>query len=488
MSFLHLQITGYHRRLLLLLRGRFALNWSFLVGSNLACQVLGMFATIRIARTLAPEGYGAYNLVQTVASIGMIVAGLGFRNVIIRECARHPEKSASLFLVSTLIRSCSLIITAIGLLLCRALGQIDFSIPLVGTAVVLMVGVSIWDLVESITFAHEHMEYSAVINLAGSIVWVLLAWAVPKNCLTPLNVALTFAILQTTEALIYVAVGRRLGYFRGQVQALLWRSLLRQSLPFYWLAIMSSVTSQLPILILAHRSGRAEVGLYNVGWRLVTPMQMLTATALTALYPSLCQTAVGDEQRFLEAVKHALLGLTVLGVTGALSISLLRQEIVALLFGNAYRASADALAFQCWYSALFAIFSFIGVVLAARDRQKWLAALSSAFALVSTPLLWFGSGYGASGLALAALGTAVVNMTYHWVALQRCLPKPLTAAFVVLLAAAFVAGMLVSWAAPQTLPFPWRIAIVMGTVGLLAAGAVSFDIGRQHAPINLRAQ
>ncbi len=42
-----------------LLRNRFARNWSFLVGSNLACQVLRMLATIRLARLLAPEGLAA---------------------------------------------------------------------------------------------------------------------------------------------------------------------------------------------------------------------------------------------------------------------------------------------------------------------------------------------------------------------------------------------------------------------------------------------
>src|SRR3954453_8212814 len=65
-------------------------NFSALVMSGLGAQALGMLATIRGARALAPGGYGQYNLVQTIAGLGAVIAGLGLRNVVIRECARHP--------------------------------------------------------------------------------------------------------------------------------------------------------------------------------------------------------------------------------------------------------------------------------------------------------------------------------------------------------------------------------------------------------------
>jgi O-antigen/teichoic acid export membrane protein len=110
-------------RLVSVLRGRFARNWSLLVVSSMAGQALGMLATIRIARTLAPAGYGQYNLVQTVAGIGTVVALLGFRNVLVRETARHPERSADLFFVSAFIRTGMLLLSVLGIVVYSGLNQ-----------------------------------------------------------------------------------------------------------------------------------------------------------------------------------------------------------------------------------------------------------------------------------------------------------------------------------------------------------------------------
>ncbi len=52
----------------MLLRSRFLRNWSFLALSGIVCQLLGMLATVRIARALTPDGYCQYNLVQTLAA------------------------------------------------------------------------------------------------------------------------------------------------------------------------------------------------------------------------------------------------------------------------------------------------------------------------------------------------------------------------------------------------------------------------------------
>src|SRR5947209_918632 len=96
---------------------RFARNWSLLVFSTVACQPLGMLANIRIARALAPGGYGQFNLVQSVAGLASVFAGLGLRNVVVRECARHPGNSARIFYTSAILRLVALFAVGSGILL-----------------------------------------------------------------------------------------------------------------------------------------------------------------------------------------------------------------------------------------------------------------------------------------------------------------------------------------------------------------------------------
>lgn len=456
----------------IILGNRFARNWMSLVVSNLICQALGVLAIIRITRALSPESYGQYSLVITMAALGTVLASLGVRHVAIRECARNPERSASIFFASTLLRAPMLVVVGAGILLYNQLVGYSHGLDIIlgAFAVGLLVGQSSWELIENIAFGHERMEYSAGINLAGSIIWVSAVWTVPDSWLTLFNVSLAFTTLQAGKTLVYIAVGSRAGYFRGASEISQRLSfLLRQSLPFYWLAVLTATTNQVPILFLAERSGQAEVGFYNAGFRLISPMQMLIMTALNALYPGLSQAAVSNNRQFMRLIQRVLLGITLIGTVGALSISLLRQEVVLLLFGPAYSFAADAMAFQCWYSVWLAIYSVIGISLAATDKQRWLAWLSTCYALLSVPILWLGAGYGATGLAGAMVGAAVINIPYHWMTFQRSLPCPLTPSFTLSLAMVLGGGFTVAWLIPQSLHLLWRLALLTVLVALLVA-------------------
>jgi O-antigen/teichoic acid export membrane protein len=254
---------------------------------------------------------------------------------------------------------------------------------------------------------------------------------------------------------------------------------LARSLPFYWMSVLTAATNQLPLLFLVERAGQSQVGLYNAGLRLTYPLQVILESALTALYPGLSRTAATDPARYVNMLRRALLGLTMLGVAGATSLSLIRHEVVVLLFGPAFGPSADALAFQCWFSVLYATLSLIGTSLAASDRQRQLAALSTAYAVIATPILWFGAGLGATGLAAAILLAAAVNMTYHWLAFQRSLPKRVPPGFLLRLALIAAAGLSVAWGVPSD----WLLGVRLSIAALLSGVCLTAVVVNRAPPL-----
>jgi O-antigen/teichoic acid export membrane protein len=243
--------------------------------------------------------------------------------------------------------------------------------------------------------------------------------------------------------------------------------LLRESFPFYLLALLTAVANVLPILFLAARSGHAEVGFYNAGYKMIVPLQMLFLTFMTTLYPGLSQTAITNTERFMTIIRNAFLGLTLLLSIMATFLTLLRREIIFFLFGPVYNPAANTMAFQSWYAVFMAIFGLIGVSLAARDRQKCLAKLSSCYALLATPILWWGSRYGAAGLAMSMLFVAFLNMTYHWVVFHKSLPFQMPVCFVLTLFAIVGISMLVAWSVPQVWPWSLRTILYLIFVGAL---------------------
>jgi O-antigen/teichoic acid export membrane protein len=228
-------------------------------------------------------------------------------------------------------------------------------------AVAAMAGLAAWDLLESIAFGHQRMGFSAVLSAVGALAWLIWAWSVPEAWLTPVSVSIAFAAVQLAKVLAYAMLERQAGSFSGSRHRVHWKQeILQPALPFYWLAIVAALTSQVPILFLAEHAGQAEVGLYNVGFRVVTPLQMLLVTAFTALYPGLSRTASSASPRFGQLVRDALIGTVALGTAGAILISSVRHEVVLLLFGPAYVAAAEPVAALSWYSVLLAISSLIG--------------------------------------------------------------------------------------------------------------------------------
>ncbi|MCL4544113.1 MAG: oligosaccharide flippase family protein [Chloroflexi bacterium] len=464
-------------KLLSVIPDKFTRNWSLLVLSSVGGQALGMLATIRVARVLSPEGYGLYNLVQTVAGLGAVVAGLGLRNVIIRQCARQPEWSGLILSASALMRAGMLIMAGAGVMLYSLVSPDHLVSTYGGVTVGLLVALMAWDLVESVFFGLERMEFSAGINLVGAAVWAGVTWGFPSSWLVTLNVTIGFALVQFLKSAAYLVVTYSSGCIRlhGQPmrqggQAAWLRSqglgLLRQSVPFYWLALLAAATNQVPILLLMERSGGAEVGLYNAGYRLIYPMQMLLLTALTALYPGLSRTSGNDDEQFVVTVRRALLGIALLGSVGATTVGLLRSELALFFFGSAYLPAADSVAFQCWYTVLFAVYSLVGTVLAARDRQRWLAWLSTCYAVSTVPIVWLGAGGGASGLAASMLLAAVVGLSYHWYVLQKAMPYPFAMGDVLLPTSFLAVGAAAGWLTPQSLPLSARVPLAFGLLTL----------------------
>ena len=54
---------------------------------------MGVLTTFLLARMLGPVGYGAYAIVLSSIGLRVVVAGMGFRTLLVREIARYHSPS-----------------------------------------------------------------------------------------------------------------------------------------------------------------------------------------------------------------------------------------------------------------------------------------------------------------------------------------------------------------------------------------------------------
>ncbi|SHM41852.1 Membrane protein involved in the export of O-antigen and teichoic acid [Cyclobacterium lianum] len=409
-----------------ILSNRIFKNFSILTGTNIFIQLISILTSIRLTRLLQPEGYGLYNLMMVEIGIFSIVAVYGLRLVIVRYVARNKSHSRYVFDVSNRIRLVTTLIAILCLVTYNLLiNEVQFTSYMVFILSMCVFFQSSWDSIESIAFGNEKMAASGYINLLFTTLWVASIFIIPKANFNIEVLFTVFAVIQLLKTITFYL------WFNWEIPRLKepidvdpginYSFFIRQSNYYFILAIFSTIQSQIPVLLLNQNSTLEQVGVFNLGYRILSPLSMVLNTALVSLYPSLARLAFENKELFTKNIKILINLLAVIGIAACLCFTLFSEEVVLLMFGKAYLGSVKVILIQCWFTLLFGIFSTIGTVLSSFDRQRQLAVLSIVHGVLAIPVLYIGTKYGAIGLAWAFVISGCINMTYHWVIFSRLL-------------------------------------------------------------------
>lgn len=423
-----------------------------------------------MARQLQPEGYGLFNLVSVQATIFSIIAAYGLRIVVIRHIARSREDARKLFTISSRIRLLTTfiaVVTAIGYNLLLSTDQ-----SLAGSALfvlaILIVFQTFWDTIESISFGFEKMEATGIINLCFTVIWVCQVYIIPTAYFSVTVLLMVFAFNQIAKSITYYLWLRKSILYKQSKPAHIsidaYKDIIRQSNYYFVLAVFTAIQNQIPILFLQFNSTVDQIGQFNLGYRILSPLQMILNMLLTAIFPMFSRLAVENIELFGKRIKTLLNIIVLFGVWGCMCFALFSKDVVLLLYGSAYLPSANVILIQCWFTVLFAIFCLIGTVLSAYDKQKLLAMLSIIYGIIATPIFFFGAKFGAIGLAWCFVVAALVNMTYHWVIFRKLLKNKISYTYTILV---FGSIGVLSWAT-SAYPIEWSFAIRVVTAILLS--------------------
>ncbi|WP_439483336.1 oligosaccharide flippase family protein [Cyclobacterium plantarum] len=401
-------------------------NFSILTGTNIVIQLISILSSIRLTRLLQPEGYGLYNLMMVEIGIFSIIAAYGLRLVIVRYVARNKSHSNYVFNVSNRIRLVTTMIAVFCLITYNLyINEIHFTPYMLFILSMCIVFQSSWDSIESIAFGNEKMEASGYINLIFTTLWVSSIFIIPKADFKIEVLFTVFILIQFLKTITYYYwFNRKIlkQYQNEKIEVdLNHYFFIRQSNYYFILAIFSTIQTQIPVLLLNHNSTLDQVGIFNLGYRILSPLSMVLNTALVSLYPSLSRLAVQNKELFTKNIKSLINLLVVIGIWACLCFTLFSQEVVQILFGEEYLGAVKVILIQCWFTLLYGIFSTIGTVLSSFDRQRQLAILSIIHGILAIPILYYGTKYGAIGLAWAFVISGCVNMTYHWVIFRKLL-------------------------------------------------------------------
>ncbi len=381
-----------------------------------------------IPRFLGASTLGAYSTIYTAASLISLGAAFGSANEVVKRVARDREGAANVIAHTLAIR---LGLWALATLLCLAVAiavrpgattMLAFVLILLGGGLVQVVS-AFHSALQGNQSMGRVAAFGAVLGIGGQAATIL-ALALNTGIVGLAVVGLITSAAGTTVAGILV-----LHHLRGPVH---WsrntaRSLVSSSLPFLAGEAALAVYGSIDFLLLAALTNSSTVGNYSLAYRLSAIPVFASTIVVSAVYPSLAESAGRDDAWFRRVVTSGTRLVLLVTLPMSAGLMALAPEIIHLVAGGEeFQNAVPALALLAIYVPAASVHTILGTSLFARDRQRvvaaiaWLSALFNPLCnLAAIPIAVHFWDNGAIGAAAVMAPTELVSGFLVWRAVGK---------------------------------------------------------------------
>jgi O-antigen/teichoic acid export membrane protein len=404
---------------------RIAKDSVVLFGGEAVSRLLLFATSVALARALGPESFGLVTFAQALLGYFLILGDAGLATYGVRAVAASPQSARGAWLGIVRTR------TAITLVLVVAAWIVLLALRLDRT-MTWVVGITLTTAIPAAVLADWALRGLGRMHAAAGL--LVLSSAV--------TLALVLGLVSGPADVVWAPGARVVGALAAALAGL-W---LLRGFPFAgagareasaWLsihgvsrmlasggALLATNAAVLAynsadMLLLEPLAGSREVGLYGSAYRVIQlPMAglyTLTAAALPALVRSRAGAPVSRQPLRLLQVLALIAGLVI-----ALALWGLREPIVRMLYGPAYREAARALAVLAFAVPLDFLVSVKGTGYIAAGLERTAALCAGAAALVNVAgNLVLIPRWGMMGAAWTTLGTYLLLLALYTAFLDR---------------------------------------------------------------------
>ncbi len=405
-------------------------NTAFAFALNLSLRAAGTLIFIALGRLDQPASAGTFSLALGYLAI-LNTLFLGLDDVLVRECARTPQRTTELAATYGALRLiASVVAWGVLLLLLRVLGLYSISdwtfLAIITSSVLLdtfgSIGQSImfafgsfgWPLVSTAAVSLTRV-IGALLALLGGQGLFAVAWAWPIGSLV--------GILVLVMPLSHV-----LHQFGGWRALRIDRSLARQIFKtlrgFSAVSVLAGLEYQLDVVLLSILLTRTDVAWYSAAVTIMLIVLLISQAYRMALYPALVAAVNESTVAASRLLKKSILLMAGIALPIAAAVSLAASFIVHLLYGSAFDSTIVILQVLIWN----VVFFFVNVPLVrfmlATDEQAlvWKTLLISLTVNVLANLILIprvgvaGAAYArlcSSGLFCVLIGWQVARRVNH---------------------------------------------------------------------------
>jgi O-antigen/teichoic acid export membrane protein len=313
-------------------RGGMVRNVLHLGLGQVGTTVLGLLLSATLARVLSSPDFGLMYLLMSIVTFAYVIIDWGHGQYIIRETARHPERSGDLMGSALTLRTAAAVLACPVMFATTWLLGYDMRTRLLTCALILgwlpqYLGLSFGWVFRGI----ERMDRDALINvvlklatLVGSIVALLLGGRL-------LGLVIAWSLAGGLTLALGISIYRRLELPAIHATLSTARELLRDGAPMLTMSLSAAVEPFINVNILYKMASPTVVGWLGAAWNvagtLLAPATILAAT----MYPRM-STAAGDAAEFKRTFDISFRLLLLFAVLCAVGTFLFADVPVAIIY------------------------------------------------------------------------------------------------------------------------------------------------------------
>ncbi|WP_442589357.1 flippase [Pedobacter sp. AW31-3R] len=382
-------------------------------------KVLSMVVGFMIARYLGAASFGELSFADAFTAILAAVGALGLDTFIIREIINEPLKRDEILGTSLILRlgvNLLLIPCTIGiyLLFHHFSDRPGDSL----TWIVLILAFASFFKSFNVIDSYFQSQVASKYVVQVQNICVILS-AVIKILLVVFDMPLFCFALALTGDSVMLALGLVFMYQKRGLHMRNWTfsksramGLLQKSFPLILAAVMISIYMKIDQVMLKS-VGNVEVGIYTAAAKISEAWYFIPVAIVTSVFPAIINARKTDLERYQKRLKNLYDLLVFISLPVALCISFFANDIIHLLYGNAYEGSGIMLSIHIWSG----IFVFLG----SASSQYLLAEGYTMISFQRTTLgaiinvllnLWLIPLYGGVGASVATLFACMFSTFY----------------------------------------------------------------------------
>ena len=326
-------------------------NTGWMMGDQIVRKLVGLLVGIFLARYLGPQLYGEFSYAMAVLLIVSPLAILSLDDISIRRMAKDPSCKNEVLGTSFIMMVAGGIV-AFGL----AMATIFLARPddrLVQWLVGILAAGAIFQAFIAIEFWFEsQMQWKFTVYAKTSTFLLLSIVKIVLILLKAPLVAFAWAGLAETSlgsaGLLIVYRKRGFTIRVWQFSRAMAGSLLRDSWPLVFSALLTTVYMRISQVMLGNMIGSEDLGNYSAAVQISEVWYFIPMVICSSVFPALVKSETSSEELFYAHMQKLYNFMALLAYTVALPVSLFSKEVIQILFSSAYTDAGPLLSILVW--------------------------------------------------------------------------------------------------------------------------------------------